>query len=297
MKTTTDRKNWLRNFTLGAGLVLASFLIFTGCATPIKTAGTPAVMGAQVISAVPAQTIPQVVPATATSPAVTNYLYVPEKPAVTNYVVVTPAGPPVITGYAPNATTMQAVGYANQAAPLLPAPYGTLLTGVASIAAVLAGWFATKKNNELAAANAAADTHAAAAAAMASVIQSQPALVTAAMTAATSNGSTLPWPRICSLPRRRRKFPVRQRARLQDDMQPGVLIHFGHRLVFVEGFLQLLSRAGNLSQHVCPANGRNRNRELRNRLGEFLEGFFGVVIHRVISSESEPPARRRETTR
>ena len=182
--------NWFRNFTLSAGLVLASILIFAGCATPVTKPGTPAVMGAQVISAVPAQQIAQVVPATATSPAVTNYLYVPEKPAVTNYVVVTPAGPPVVTGYAPNATTMQAVGYANQAAPLIPAPYGTILTGAAAAAALIAGWFAKKKNDQLAVANTATDTNAAAAAAMASVIQSQPALVTQAMQAATSNGST-----------------------------------------------------------------------------------------------------------
>ena len=177
-KSIIMKQNWSRNFTLGAGLVLASILIFAGCATPVTKPGTPAVMGAQVISAVPAQQIAQVVPATTTSPAVTNY------------VVVTPAGPPVVTGYAPNATTMQAVGYANQAAPLIPAPYGTILTGAAAAAALIAGWFAKKKNDQLAVANTATDTNAAAAAAMASVIQSQPALVTQAMTAATSNGST-----------------------------------------------------------------------------------------------------------
>jgi Tfp pilus assembly protein PilW len=55
---------------------------------------------------------------------------------------------------------------------------------------LIAGWFANKKNNELTAANATSDSHAAAASAMASVIQAQPALVTAAMNAATSNGST-----------------------------------------------------------------------------------------------------------
>lgn len=184
------KQNWSRNFTLGAGLVLASFLIFAGCATPVTKPGTPAVMGAQVISAVPAQQIAQVVPATATAPAVTNYLYVPAQPAVTNYVVVTPAGPPVVTGYAPNQTIVQGVGYAKQLAPLIPAPYGDILTGASTLALALAGYFSSKKNTQLAAANAATDTHAAAAAAMASVIQSQPALVTQAMQAATSNGST-----------------------------------------------------------------------------------------------------------
>jgi hypothetical protein len=188
--TTTTKKQWLRNLTFSAGLTLASLLIFAGCATPVTKPGTPAVIGAQVTQAVPAQTIPQIVEATPTSPAVTNYLYVPEKPAVTNYIVVTPAGPPVVTGYAPNATTMQAVGYANQAAPLIPAPYGTILLGLTSAATLIAGYFAKKKNDELATANAATDTNAAAAAAMAAVIQSQPALVTAAMNAATSNGST-----------------------------------------------------------------------------------------------------------
>ena len=186
---TTKQKYWLRNLTVGAALALFGSLIY-GCATPISKPGTPAVYGAQVISAVPAQQVAQVVPATATSPAVTNYLYVPATPAVTNYIVVTPAGQSVITGYAPNATTMQAVGYANQAAPLLPAPYGTILGGFAALAALVASYVANKKNNQLVVANAAADTHAAAAAAMVSVIQAQPALVTAAMNAATSNGST-----------------------------------------------------------------------------------------------------------
>jgi hypothetical protein len=190
MKITTDQKRYLRNFTVGAVLTLAGFLIFNGCATPITKPGTPAIVAAQVTPAQPAQTIPQFLPPTATSPAVTNYIYMPALPAVTNYITIVPAGPAVVTGYVANAATMQAVNYANQAAPLIPAPYGTILTGLASAAALIAGWFANKKNNELTAANATSDSHAAAAAAMASVIQAQPALVTAAMNAATSNGST-----------------------------------------------------------------------------------------------------------
>jgi len=134
--------------------------------------------------------VPQVTPATPTAPAFTNILYMPTLPAVTNYVVVQPAGPAVVTNYLPNQTVMQAIGYANAAAPLIPAPYGTILTGLTSLAALLAGYAAQKKNTQLAAANAAADSHSAAAAAMASVIQSQPPLVTAAMTAAATNGST-----------------------------------------------------------------------------------------------------------
>jgi hypothetical protein len=188
MKITTEQKK-LRNLTVGAALALAGLLIY-GCATPITKPGTPAVVAAQVTPAQPAQTIQQVVPPTATTPAVTNYVYMPALPAVTNYITVVPAGPAVVTGYVANAATMQAVNYANQAAPLIPAPYGSILTGVASLAALIAGYFAKKKNDELATANATADDHAAAAAAMASVIQAQPALVTAAMNAATSNGST-----------------------------------------------------------------------------------------------------------
>jgi hypothetical protein len=147
-------------------------------------------VAAQVTPAQPAQTIQQVVPPTATASAVTNYIYMPALPAVTNYITVVPAGPAVVTGYVANAATMQAVNYANQAAPLIPAPYGTILTGLASLAALVAGYVANKKNTQLAAANASSDSHAAAASAMASVIQAQPALVTAAMNAATSNGST-----------------------------------------------------------------------------------------------------------
>jgi len=113
----------------------------------------------------------------------------PAQPAVTNFIVLQAATPPVVTNYAPNQAVMTAVNYAQEAAPLIPAPYGNILTGVASLAAVVAGLFAQRKNTQLAAANSAADSHAAAAAAMASVIQAQPALVTQAMTAAGTNGS------------------------------------------------------------------------------------------------------------
>lgn len=190
MKTTTDQKNWLRNLTLGAGLTLASFLLFEGCATPQTTPGTPAVVAAQITPAQPAQTIAQVIPATATAPPVTNYVYMPALAAVTNYITIAPATPAVVTNYLPNQAVMTAVNYANEAAPLIPSPYGTILTGVTSLAALLAGYFANNKNTQLAAAQATSDSHAAAAAAMASVIQSQPPLVIAAMTAAATNGST-----------------------------------------------------------------------------------------------------------
>ena len=192
MKTTT-KTQWLKKFMFGAGLTTLSFLIFAGCATPVTTPGTPAVMAPVVTPASPAQTVIQVTPppaATPTAPPVTNYVYLPASPAVTNYVTVTPAGPPVVTNYLPNQAVMTAVGYAQTAAPLVPAPYGTILTGLASLAALVAGYVAQKKNTQLAAANAAADSHSAAAAAMASVIAASPQLVTQAMTAATSNQST-----------------------------------------------------------------------------------------------------------
>jgi hypothetical protein len=169
MKMTT-RNQWLKNFTLGAGLTLASFLLFTGCATPVTTPS------AVVTPAQPAQTVLQVTPATPTAPAVTNYVILPASPAVTNYV-------PVVTSYNPNAAVMQAVTYAQEAAPLIPAPYGAILTGVASLAALIAGYVAQKKNTQLASSQAAG-------AAMASVIAAQPALTAQAMTAAATNGST-----------------------------------------------------------------------------------------------------------
>ena len=181
MKTTT-KTQWLKNFTLGAGLTALSFLLF-GCATPVMQPGTPAVVAAQVTPAAPAQTILQVTPPTATAPAVTNYVLLPASPAVTNYVTITPAGPPVVTSYQPNQAVMQAVGYANAAAPLVPAPYGTILTGLASLAALVAGYVANKKNTQLATAQAAG-------AALASAVVQNPTATAAAMTAAAGNGST-----------------------------------------------------------------------------------------------------------
>jgi hypothetical protein len=192
MKKTT-KIQWFTKFTFGAGLITLSSMMLAGCATPVKTAGTPAVMAPVVTPATPAQTVVQVIPppaSTPTAPPVTNIVYMPALPAVTNYVQVAPAIPPVVTSYQPNQAVMQAVGYAQAAAPLVPAPYGEVLGGFASLAALVAGYVAKRKNDQLAAANAASDSHAAAAAAMASVIGNQPQLVAQAMTAAASNGST-----------------------------------------------------------------------------------------------------------
>ena len=190
------RSTCLKKLTLCLVLANASLLAFYGCATPQTTPGAPAVLAPVVTPAQPAQAVPQVtpaVPATATTPAippVTNYVYLPATPPVTNYVTITAAGPPVVTNYLPNQTVISAANYANAAAPLVPAPYGTILTGLASLAALVAGYVAQKKNTQLAAASDSADTHAAAAAAMASVIQATPTLVTQAMIAAQTNGST-----------------------------------------------------------------------------------------------------------
>ena len=183
------KTKWLKTFNVTAGLTLASLLLFAGCATPVKTAGTPAVIQAQVVPAQPAQTVPQVVPAVPATPtapavpAVTNYIVLPAQPAVTNYVTVTAAVPPVVTSYNPNQAVMTAVGYANQAAPLIPAPYGTILTGVASLAALIAGYVAQKKNTQLAASTTANQT-------MAAVIAPNAVLTAQAMSIAATNGST-----------------------------------------------------------------------------------------------------------
>lgn len=142
-------------------------VLFQGCATP-QTVSVPAQ---------PATTNVVVVAATPTTPAVTNYVVIPAQPATT------------ATTYVPNTTATQVASQINAVAPLIPAPYGTLATGAATLIALVAGWIANKKNNDANAASALAATHAAAAAAMASVIQSQPALVTAALAAANSNQS------------------------------------------------------------------------------------------------------------
>ena len=186
----TSKRFLLENLVMATAVLWLSLTMFTGCATPQKAPGAPPVIAAQVTPAQPAQNVVQVTPATPTAPAVTNIVYMPALPAVTNYIVVSPAGPAVVTNYVPNQAVMTAVNYAQEAAPLVPSPWGNILTGVASLAAIVAGFVAKNKNTQLAAANSASDSHAAAAAAMASVIQSQPALVTQAMTAAGSNGST-----------------------------------------------------------------------------------------------------------
>jgi TRAP-type C4-dicarboxylate transport system permease small subunit len=105
--------------------------------------------------------------------------------------VVTPANPatgaPAITNYyVPNTATMQGVTYVNAAAPLIPAPWGTAATAVATLAALVASYIAQKKNAQ---ANASAATNAS----LSAAIVAHPdvvSLTTAAIAAGATNGST-----------------------------------------------------------------------------------------------------------
>jgi len=183
----------IKSFTAGTLLILGSIVTIlyfcSGCATPITRPGTPAIIQTQVTPAQPAQTIQQIVPevpASATNGAVlaiTNYIVLPALPAVTNYVTVQTAMPPVITSYVPNSAVMQGVTYAQEAGPLVPAPYGTILTGVASLVACIASYIATKKNAQLTASTTANQT-------LAAVVAPSATLTSEAMRIAASNGST-----------------------------------------------------------------------------------------------------------
>lgn len=65
---------------------------------------------------------------------------------------------PASTNYVPNATATQISAALNGAAPMIPPPYGTLLTAIAGLIAAGAGTIATYKNNQLNASLAASDT-------------------------------------------------------------------------------------------------------------------------------------------
>lgn len=60
--------------------------------------------------------------------------------------------------YIPNTTGTKIIGYANEAAPLVPPPYGTILGGAASLAAIILGAIAKKKNDQANTATLAAQT-------------------------------------------------------------------------------------------------------------------------------------------
>ena len=106
---------------LFVALAAAGFL-FTGCGTLTKYA------------LVPTATIVQ-----------------PATPASTNSAgVVTPAAPAVIvTNYAPNPTVQGALNTGAQYAPLAPAPWGWIASGVLALASAGLGLFAKSKNGQL----------------------------------------------------------------------------------------------------------------------------------------------------
>jgi hypothetical protein len=90
-----------------------------------------------------------------------------------------------VISYVPNTAVMQGVAYTNAAAPLIPAPWGTAATALATLAALVASYIAQKKNSQ-------ATTSAGAAAALSAAIVAHTdsaALTTAALNAASSNGS------------------------------------------------------------------------------------------------------------
>ncbi|MGA2854806.1 MAG: hypothetical protein ABSE90_11845, partial [Verrucomicrobiota bacterium] len=109
------------------------------------------------------------------TPVVTPANPVTGAPAVTNQVV----------SYVPNTAVMQGVTYTNAAAPLIPAPWGTAATAVATLAALVASYIAQKENAQ---ANASGN---AAAALSAAIVQhtDSAALTTAALNAGQTNGS------------------------------------------------------------------------------------------------------------
>lgn len=188
-----------KTFTLAAALAAAFTVILitaVGCATPgALTPGTPAVTN-YVYSVTPAapalpavtNTVYVTTPATPTAPAVTNIVYVqvpatPAAPAVTNIVQqIIPAGPPNQT-YVPNALVTQYAGYAQQAAPLIPAPYGSILTGILALTTLVTGYVAQRANANATAAHATAST-------LAAAVVNNPVATAMASQIAANNGTT-----------------------------------------------------------------------------------------------------------
>jgi hypothetical protein len=105
--------------------------------------------------------------------------------------VVTPANPttgaPAETNYyVPNTAVMQGVSYVQEAAPLIPAPWGTAATALASLVAIGAALIAKKQNAN-------ANASAGAAATLAATIAAHPdqaVLTVQATKIAAGNGST-----------------------------------------------------------------------------------------------------------
>ena len=133
-------------------LAILTATILVGCGTPFATTTT----------------VPIVTAATGTAPAVTNYVTVP------------------VTNYAPNAYVTQGATYLTAAAPLIPAPWGTAATAVATLAAIIAGFVAQKQTTK-------ANASAGASASLAAAIVAHPeatAISANAMKSAVTNSST-----------------------------------------------------------------------------------------------------------
>jgi hypothetical protein len=143
-----------KTLTLLALPIAASVaLTLAGCGTPFSTTTT-----------VPIVTPPSAVGA----PAVTNYVMLP------------------VTNYLPSTAATTTATYIQAAAPLLPAPWGTAATALASLIAIAAGYVAKKQNDN-------ANASAAAAATLAATVVAHPdaaALTVQATKIAAANGST-----------------------------------------------------------------------------------------------------------
>jgi len=100
--------------------------------------------------------------------------------------IFTPATPttPATTNYVPNSVATQISEGIAAAAPVIPAPYGMLLTAISGLIAAGATTLAAYKNKQLAASNAAGATMAA------TIVNSGPAMVAQAHTNAAADGTS-----------------------------------------------------------------------------------------------------------
>ena len=100
--------------------------------------------------------------------------------------IFTPATPitPAYTNYVPNSVATQISEGIAAAAPVIPAPYGMLLTAISGLIAAGATTLAAYKNKQLAASNAAGATMAA------TIVNSGPAMVAQAHTNAAADGTS-----------------------------------------------------------------------------------------------------------
>lgn len=120
----------------------------------------------------------------------TEHIVSPGIPASTNALTgaVTPAVAPVVT-YDPNHTVATIASYGNQAVPLVPAPYGTILIGVLGLATAVTGLIAKNRNDaKNAAVDDATEAHAAAATLASAMVGNTTAVAQATQNAA-NNGT------------------------------------------------------------------------------------------------------------